>query len=242
MTALAKDPRTSTEGVSVGERERQYDLPGNVAPAETRISYFDVPVAVPVPPLRRRSLVQPIMAESIGALGEYVGTIIDRIAPVRTLALLGPNLGMPSRPPVSTPQPSNFAYSCVTDLSEWLGVSVSELTKALGISRATYYAWGARDSIPRVNTARQLYALHALASLVVDALGTTKARDWFNLGTPTMREEMLNAAGDREALSRVSDQVARTFASIKPPPVDRSLAARVRGVEGSAPDGPLEGW
>ncbi|MCM2427546.1 hypothetical protein [Streptomyces sp. RKAG337] len=170
-------------------------------------------------------------------------TIIDLIAPIKTgesiprLSLGGGQVDSAKRE-----EPESFAFNCGEDLRKWLGIGTSELLDALGISRATYYAWKARGSTPRLETSRQLYRVHSLVSLVVDTLGERGAHGWLNLGSPSMRERLIAAADHRGELDRITEEIRNTFAPINPPPVDRSQAARAGGNEGQAPDGPLEGW
>ncbi|WAL72680.1 hypothetical protein OU787_14900 [Kitasatospora sp. YST-16] len=116
-----------------------------------------------------------------------------------------------------------------------------ELTDALGLSRATYYSWKNRNS-PRHGTTRQLYKVHALVRLMVDALSERGAQGWLNIGTPTWRERILAAADDRSALDELLDEVRRTFSPVTPQAVDRTPAVQVGGASAPVPDATPEGW
>lgn len=235
------------ETVPVYETSVAHDVVQDLFPRRhTHIGAYRVPCA-----LETLRVARATFAESCRA-APRVDTDVERLTtwPLAEEALLIHTwlIHADQRPSISqthhaVPQEASpsLAYTCGEELSQWLSVSIVDLTDALGLSRATYYSWKNR-SAPRQGTTRQLYKVHALVRLVVDALSERGAQGWLNIGTPSWRERILAAANDRSALEDLLDEVRRTFAPVVPQTADRTPAVQVSGMSTRVPDPTPEGW
>jgi hypothetical protein len=117
--------------------------------------------------------------------------------------------------------------ACLEDLREWFGIGLDGVTRAVGISRGTVYAWRRRASDPRPATVSAVLRLHALVQSAVAAVGEERTRAFFHAGDPSPIQGLLASGGDPTALSLVSREVRRRLIGPPLPPPEPLMKATV---------------
>jgi hypothetical protein len=74
------------------------------------------------------------------------------------------------------------ADALVRDVIDWLNITYEELSQITGIGRSTLFYWRKKEGSPRVVNNRNIYRIHALASLLVKRFGVAGAQSWLQTG------------------------------------------------------------
>ena len=68
---------------------------------------------------------------------------------------------------------------------EVLGVTMADVASAVGVSRATLFAWANGATVPRPPTRRELDRLFGITGVATQVFSRQGAREWFAEGTPS---------------------------------------------------------
>jgi hypothetical protein len=117
--------------------------------------------------------------------------------------------------------------ACLEDLRRWFGIGLDGVTRAVGISRGTVYAWRRRASDPRPATVSAVLRLHALVQSAVAAAGEERTRAFFHAGDPSPIERLLASGDDPTALSLVGREVRRKLSGPSLPAPEPLMKATV---------------
>jgi transcriptional regulator with XRE-family HTH domain len=71
----------------------------------------------------------------------------------------------------------NRAVGAVTDLQEWLGLTVEEVARLTGVSRSAVLYWKRENAQPRPTAARNLFRIHALVRALRGAVPLERPMD-----------------------------------------------------------------
>jgi hypothetical protein len=154
--------------------------------------------------------------------------IVDEPSPLgRTAAALSVSASVMAQT-TGQEQRDPYLYRCISEVTSWLGVTLVDLAPALGIGRATVYAWRSRGSSPRPKTVRAVLRVHSMVDIAVRANGVDATRAWFHAGSPSPLDQILKAGGDTLRLSALAREVQSVFAPLPAYRPDPNLAARRR--------------
>jgi transcriptional regulator with XRE-family HTH domain len=125
-------------------------------------------------------------------------------------------------------KPDEVLARRVEEACEVLGTTREQLAGAVGLSRATIFAWMNGSTRPRPSTRRALDRLLGLTGSMVRALGLSSARSWFAMGSPSRAALLL--AGE---LDSVAEEVT---ALVVRPALSERTRRRDRDEEPGDPD------
>jgi hypothetical protein len=121
---------------------------------------------------------------------------------------------------------------CINELQSWLGLGLKQICDASGISRSTVYAWRLRGSEPRPSTISSFSNFHALVKLAMAKEGIEGTREFFKSGSPSILDELMQAADDSSRAKVISNLRRRLIVAEVPPP-NPFLAVMPRDPSGS---------
>jgi transcriptional regulator with XRE-family HTH domain len=88
---------------------------------------------------------------------------------------------------------------------EVLGATTEEIGAAVGVSRASLFAWANGTTMPRPPSRRGLDRLFGVTGVAVQIFGLQSAREWLAGGSPSRAERVLS--GDVDSIARELDQL-----------------------------------
>jgi hypothetical protein len=124
----------------------------------------------------------PIFRFEYSSLAEQLAGVLSCLAPDPT--------GYPQIDEVYSPtsfsEPAGrqdaSADALVRDIIDWLDVTYEELSQISGVGRSTLFHWRNTEGSPRAANNRNIYRVHALASLLVKRFGAAGTQSWLQAG------------------------------------------------------------